>query len=213
MEMQTTLSGGFENFPDVEIVKKIRRVRYNRIQIPSSSKLVIVAGDDRTAERLLREKREWIEKKLAHLKEMESLAEVKDGIFYYFGMPRSLEEIGLSRKKSRAELLASATAYLVQNAPAPPKVCVRRMRSRLGTYCAKKDEIRLSAYLVFLPQELVDYVIFHELTHREIRGHGGGFWRRIAERYPDWKQKEKELDLWWLRVKKQIGKYKVLEYI
>lgn len=214
MEMQMTLAECCENLADVAVIARIRRVRYNRIQVPSCNTIIVVARDKHTVGRLLKEKRRWIERKIAALRDMESLAAIKEGEFYYFGEPRRYADgVAALKKQARKDLLSHALVYLKQNSAMPPTVAIRRMRSRLGTYSAKKDEIRLSAYLVFLPHSLIDYIIFHEFAHRDIRNHGSGFWKKIETRYPDWKSREREIDLWWLRVKKQINKYKDLELI
>jgi|GEM_PF-3557342 len=214
MNTQTTLLDSMidhsDALPNVEII--IRRVRYNRIRIPSSDKVVFVVRDERTARRLMKEKKNWIEKKLAQMKEMEEATKIENGKFYYLGELRDESEL-YAIKNFRKELFDHADYYLKQNTPVQPRLSIRRMRSKLGLYSAKKDEIKLSAYLVFLPKDLIDYIIFHELTHREIRNHRREFWETIAKRYPDWKQKEKEVDLWWFRVKKQISVYNKLRNI
>lgn len=213
MEIQTTLADSCDIFADVEVIARIRPVRYSKIQIPSGNRIVLVARDKRTVERLLKEKRRWIKSKLTILREMEASAEVGRSEFYYFGKPRGLDGMESAIKQARKDLLSYASAYLEQNTPVLPKIKVRRMHARLGVYSAKKDEIRLSSYLAFLPQALIDYIIFHELTHRDVRGHGRNFWKKIKERYHDCREKEKELDLWWLRVKKQIEMHKELKYV
>lgn len=214
MDIQTTLLDSVidhsNTLPNVEII--VRRVRYNRIKIPSSNKVVFVVRDERTARRLMKEKKNWIEKKLAQMKEIEEMAKIEHGKFYYFGELH--DEIELKRIKDfRQELFDQAIYYIKQNTDVPPRLLIRRMRSKLGVYSAKNDEIKLSAYLIFLPKDLIDYIIFHELTHRKIRNHGREFWEAISKRYPDWKQKEKEVDIWWFRVKRQISKYKELQNI
>ncbi len=68
----------------------------------------------------------------------------------------------------------------------------RVLKSRWGS-CSSDKQITFSCYLVQLPQDLVDYVILHELAHTEHLHHGELFWMRVDEILPGAKQKKKQL--------------------
>ncbi|MEM4330045.1 MAG: hypothetical protein QXY64_02690, partial [Candidatus Bilamarchaeaceae archaeon] len=73
MTQQTLLSffDENENTQELEIIKVFRNVRYNRIKIANSKKIIVTAKNNAAAERILKEKYEWIEKKIAQLQDME----------------------------------------------------------------------------------------------------------------------------------------------
>lgn len=73
-------------------------------------------------------------------------------------------------------------------------VCISTSQSRWGS-CSSKQVISLSANLLFAPQEVIDYVIIHELAHLVEFNHSDRFWRLVEQADPQYKQHEK-----WLKV-------------
>ena len=57
-------------------------------------------------------------------------------------------------------------------------VSIRRQKTRWGS-CSHHNAISLNIRLARLPQELMDYVILHELLHTRIKGHGSDFWQAL----------------------------------
>lgn len=54
-------------------------------------------------------------------------------------------------------------------------VFIKELYSRWGS-CSNEKNINLSLFLMLLPDRLIDYVIFHELTHLREMNHGPNFW-------------------------------------
>lgn len=52
---------------------------------------------------------------------------------------------------------------------------IKNIKSRWGS-CSAKNNINLSIYLMKLPDDLIDYVILHELVHTIHKNHGPEFW-------------------------------------
>lgn len=55
------------------------------------------------------------------------------------------------------------------------RVFIRNQKTRWGS-CSSKNNISLNMKAVLLPQELLDYVILHELVHTRIKNHSDDFW-------------------------------------
>jgi predicted metal-dependent hydrolase len=72
---------------------------------------------------------------------------------------------------------------------------VKNSRSFWGN-CSRDDYIVLSLHLMHLPDELIDYVILHELCHTVHKNHGERFWALLDKltdgraKYLDKKMKE-----------------------
>lgn len=71
-------------------------------------------------------------------------------------------------------------------------VRIRDNTSTWGT-CSKYNDITISLRLLFMPQELLEYVMVHELAHTKVRGHGKRFWSHVASALPDYKERRKAL--------------------
>jgi hypothetical protein len=59
--------------------------------------------------------------------------------------------------------------------------------------CGPHGNIMLNTSLLFLPSDLLLYVIVHELAHRIIRSHSRAYWREVASVFPQWEEARKRL--------------------
>lgn len=62
-------------------------------------------------------------------------------------------------------------------------VQAKELKRRWGS-CDSNRQIVLNLYLMQLPWEQIDYVLYHELTHTEHMNHGSDFWRRLEQVFP-----------------------------
>ncbi|MDR2519758.1 MAG: M48 family metallopeptidase [Eubacteriaceae bacterium] len=59
--------------------------------------------------------------------------------------------------------------------------------------CSASNVINLSWRLAMCPQELIDYVIVHELCHTIHKDHSAAFWREVNSRLPNATELRKQL--------------------
>jgi predicted metal-dependent hydrolase len=71
-------------------------------------------------------------------------------------------------------------------------VGIKHLKSRWGS-CTSQKDITLNLYLMQLPWHLIDYVIFHELTHTKVMQHGAPFWQELERHVPGAKALRKEI--------------------
>lgn len=71
-------------------------------------------------------------------------------------------------------------------------VKINSARTRWGS-CTSNRNINLSLFLVMAPEGAVDYCIIHELSHLKHMDHSAAFWRLVASRCPDYKERREEL--------------------
>ncbi|MDD3896657.1 MAG: M48 family metallopeptidase [Candidatus Peribacteraceae bacterium] len=72
------------------------------------------------------------------------------------------------------------------------RVNVRGVRLRIASSqwgsCSSRGNIALNTALLFLPQELLEYVIVHELAHRRHPHHSRSFWECVRTAYPGYEE-------------------------
>jgi predicted metal-dependent hydrolase len=83
------------------------------------------------------------------------------------------------------------------------RVQVREMRTKWAS-CSSLGTVTLNRDLLRVPRELVDYVICHELLHLRIPGHGKGWQAMMGVHMPDWRERERRLAGWGLRLAPRI---------
>lgn len=69
---------------------------------------------------------------------------------------------------------------------------VTSAKTRWGS-CSGENALHFSFRLVYAPEEVVDYVVVHELAHIPHRNHGAKFWALVERFVPDYRKKREWL--------------------
>lgn len=72
------------------------------------------------------------------------------------------------------------------------KVTVKDQKSLWGS-CSRSGNLNFNYRIAFLPEELCDYIIVHELCHLKEFNHSQNFWNLVALTIPNYKDAKKLL--------------------
>ena len=168
-------------------IKNTKRTRNISITIQSDGNIVVAKHPRISAgyiEKLMNEKIGWIKERLHE----QSLRPKKILAQYSVKDFKKQKEVARILVASRLKYFNQFYNYKIG------KIFIRNQKSRWGS-CSNKGNLNFNYKLVFLPLELTDYIIVHELCHRGEMNHSKRFWNLVAQQIPDFKERRKKIKL------------------
>lgn len=129
-------------------------------------------------EAFLKEKAQWIETHRAKV-----LAEYAQGQ----EAPLGEEEILTLAEQMRQRLPEKLNRHAASMGVTFGRVTIRCQQTRWGS-CSSRGNLNFNCLLMLAPEEVLDYVVVHELAHRKQMNHSALFWQEVARECPDYKK-------------------------
>ena len=168
-----------------EITYTLRRSNRRTIQVEITQEAEIVVRaprqmSDQDIEEFLNERRAWIKKHLQEVKKrladqppVEKLTE------------RELHKLG---HQALGVIPKKVAQYAREMGVGYGQITIRNQKTRWGS-CSAKGNLNFNCLLMLAPEEVLNYVIIHELAHRREMNHSRAFWNIVSEQMPDYKEK------------------------
>lgn len=83
-------------------------------------------------------------------------------------------------------------------------ITIRNQKTRWGS-CSSNGNLNFNVALMLVPDEILDYVVVHELCHRKEMNHSKNFWSEVEKIIPDYKSKRMWLKMNGDEAMKKIG--------
>lgn len=71
----------------------------------------------------------------------------------------------------------------------PEKIVIKRLKNRWGSIGKKGDTINLNVDLIKAPEDIINYIILHEICHLRIKEHSHHYWDLLHKFMPDYEEK------------------------
>jgi len=154
-------------------------------------------GSKREAAAFAAREHAWIEKQLRERAERERREREPRTANHSSGTNgESRPSVGEQREliaRAKKELPPRLLALAAQHGLRVARVSIRNQRWRWGS-CSRKGHICLNWRLVTMPENVLDYVLIHELMHLKRMDHSPRFWKLVAEACPGYQEARR-----WLR--------------
>lgn len=97
-----------------------------------------------------------------------------------------------AKKIAEERIERFGTYYTGRHGVRHARVSIRKQKTRWGS-ASTRGTLSFNYRIVFLPSELADYIVVHELCHLKEMNHSARFWALVVETIPDWKARRAAL--------------------
>lgn len=173
---------------EINVIFKNTKTRNIRISVKQDLKVVVSFPkrySKSKAEEFFNSKIIWVRNSLDKMRKIQQIRE-KHQIEAQINL--NPEEV-LDRKHYlilRCKELAQEHGFKIK------KIILRNQKSIWGS-CSVDNKISLNSKLIYLRNELIDYVILHELVHTIVKNHSKSFWGKLKEILPNYHELNNEL--------------------
>jgi predicted metal-dependent hydrolase len=202
-------------------VRRSTRARRVRVNVHAHTGVEVVLplhASERAAAAAVRELTPWIERRLSEGRRALAHVASRDGTVPYLGTPLVLvSQPGrtrahmngdqlfvpegdhrpaverLYRRLARREVATRLDAAVARIGASYSGLSIRAQSTRWAS-CSAKGAMSFNWRLLLAPEPVLDYVVWHEVCHLDIRDHSPRFWALVESRYPGWREQRD-----WLR--------------
>jgi len=163
------------------------RAKYQRITVRPDKTITVTIprnGSLSEAKQFLKSKVSWIQKQLQKIDQHTQC--------------RDMPDLDIDLEKAQMDLFNRLDYFSEKHSFSYNRAGFCCQKTRWGS-CSGKNNISLNVNIAFLPEELQDYVLLHELVHTKIKNHSRKFWAEL-EKYTEGQAKE---------LSKKLKKYRI----
>ena len=166
-------------------VKKSARARRLRVAVYCNASVVVTVPIDfgeYKIERFLKEKASWVLDKLDYFLRLGKTTRISGGRREYKKYRERAREFALAKVEKINRIYNFSFG----------KIFIKNHKTRWGS-CSKKRNLNFNYKIIFLPEQLAEYIVAHELCHLQEFNHSHKFWNLLVRAIPDYRERTREL--------------------
>ncbi len=170
---------------DIPHKTSFRDIRYPRLEF-RTGELVLVLPKGEDPEEILRRHKKWVADKIKRIEECRVAAKTKDLI-----------------QRDDQDFQGLILQYIVkisqENKVKINRVIFRTLKTKWASISPKKN-LTFNTMMSFLPDHLIEYIVFHEIAHLKHKHHNADFWKMISGRFKNYQDMEEDLFIYWFKL-------------
>lgn len=181
-----------EQATTIEYKVNYRDIRHPRLEFKTGTLHLILPRNYKKEKQLLQKHQKWINTKQQAIQT--ALKQTKT------------KQLNQARTTKQLKTLVSNLTLQYQNelCTRTNKTFYRRMKTKWASYSENRN-LTVNTFLQYLPENLIKYIIYHELTHAHERRHNKKFWNLINQKFKDYPTKERDLLIYWFLVQRKLS--------
>ncbi len=165
-------------------------IKYPRLEFKTGNLQVILPKNYKKEKELIKKHGEWIQKKQKAIQKALKQAKTKQ-----LNQTRTIPQL-------KALVNQRVQQYQTELNTKINKTFYRKMKTKWASLSQKRN-LTINTLAKHLPENLIAYIIYHELTHaKHGRKHNQNFWNQINQKHPNNQNLEKSLLTYWFLLQK-----------
>lgn len=176
------------NFDNIKLIRSKRKSI--ALEIRSDLQIVLrvpLKMSQADIKKFLAGKSGWIEKNVAAMKEKNERKAAELDVHKL-----TEEEMQALREEAKRVIPARVAFFAALLDVSYGRITIRMQKTRWGS-CSAKGNLNFNCLLMKMPEEILDYVIVHELCHRKEMNHSVRFWAEVEQVLPDYRERRRWL--------------------
>jgi len=175
-----------------------RNVKHPRLEYKTGTLTLILPKAHKNPQQILQKYQKWIQNKQQTINK--ALEEAKNKTLI----------LNRTEKQLRSIIQTLVENYQKELNTTINKIFYRKMKTKWASH-SPNNNLTINTLTKYLPDNLIEYIVYHEIAHSIERKHNEKFWNIITKKFPDYQNKEKDLLTYWFIIQKTANTQKATD--